>query len=516
MSAICHPFGRGAGRFRGLAVAAAVLLAAAMPAAAKDRSALTLEPARPLVFVPGLLGSRLCRPDPETPGGETVVWGTLAALRHLPSLAMSGGPGNVRPCGLIREVGVLGLYTQEVYAPFVDRLAAEGYREGETLHVFDYDWRLSVLDNAARLADFVETNVPEGRFDVLGHSMGGIVARTYAIEHGGAARIDTFVTAGTPWRGSVRVVGLVEKGWGFANVLFGGLPSVRATILSFPVMFELMADYEGCCGPEGAGAKFDAFDAEAWLALEWDGVTPESLPDFAEARARRAELRRIAGTPLPASTTEVVVIGVDQRTPSRVRLDAGEELAHFVVETGWAGDGTVMRDSAALQGRPTYRTSFATHDTILNDADVQDFVVETLARGPEAALRAVPVRERGEVRTALGRFVELVGAAVATDQPAYAGGQPGRATVHLRPATMDPVDLSALRLTLTRPDGSREDLRLAPDPSASDPTNPFEQSFSAAFDAGGMPGGLRLRLELAAAEGATPRIVRSVVPVVAD
>ena len=36
---------------------------------------------RPIVFIPGLLGSRLCRDNPANPAAPTLVWGSAAALK---------------------------------------------------------------------------------------------------------------------------------------------------------------------------------------------------------------------------------------------------------------------------------------------------------------------------------------------------------------------------------------------------------------------------------------------------
>jgi hypothetical protein len=173
-----------------------------------------------------------------------------------------------------------------------------------------------------------------------------------------------------------------------------------------------------------------------------------------------------------------------------------------------------MRDSARLAEPVTYPTSFATHDAILNDESVQDFVIATLAKGPDAALESVPVRERTSILTALGELVELVGVAIVTDQPAYRTGSIATATVHLRLEVEDPVDAAALRMTVAAPGGPATPVPLTPDPGASDPSSPLEQSYSAQFGAGDVAGELVVTVTLddTAAE---PRIVTRVVPVLA-
>jgi pimeloyl-ACP methyl ester carboxylesterase len=440
-------------------------------------------PERPLVFVPGLLGSMLCRTGPDRE--ETVVWGTIDALGQLPTLVVDPTGNDIEPCGLIREVSFLGVFTQAVYGPFLDRLEAAGYREGETLFVFDYDWRLSVLDNAKRLADFVEASVPgTGTLHIVGHSMGGLIARTYAMNEGGARRIARLVSAGTPWRGSVQVFELLHNGLGLANPLVGGLDNLRRTVISFPSTFELLPHYDGCCSNRQGAAAFEATSVDAWTALKWPGIDRDGLPDFAELETRQAELRRIVTQALPANIDEALVIGVDQRTPQQFDIQLGNGEAQLGVRTSWEGDGTVMRDSALLPERVSYPTSFATHDAILNDTSVQDFVIATLAKGPVIAIEMVPVRERTPILTALGELVELVGVAIATDQPIYMTGTTAKVTVHLRLDVEDPVEAAAIRMTVMLPGGRARAVALTPDPAASDPANPLEQSFSTYVETG--------------------------------
>jgi pimeloyl-ACP methyl ester carboxylesterase len=470
-----------------------------------------LTPERPLVFVPGMLGSMLCRTGAD--GVETVVWGTVDAMGQFPTLAVTAA-NDVEPCGLIREISYLGIFSQTVYGPFIDRLEQAGYRSGETLFVFDYDWRLSVVDNAKRLAAFVDEKVPgSGDIDIVGHSMGGLVARTYAMEERGADRIARLVSAGSPWRGSVQVFELLQGGWGLANVLMGGLDSFRRTVVSFPSTFEMIPHYDGCCSELGA-SNFDVTSLDAWTALHWTGIEPDGLPDLAEVEARQARLRTIVEAPLPADIEEALVIGVDQRTPQHYELQPGDGEAQLNVRTSWDGDGTVMRDSALLAARVIYPTSFATHDAILSDPSVQDFVIATLRNGPAQAIRSVPVRERTSILTALGELVELIGVAVATDQPLYPTGAVATVTVHLRLSVEDPVDATAIKVTVARPDGTITPVLLTPDPQASDPSVPLEQSFSAEIETGETAGKLTITVALEDT-GGEPRTVTRVVPVIA-
>lgn len=505
-----------------LGFAATFLIAAALAGialyAVETRPATALQqsaaPERPLVFVPGLLGSSLCRPGPD--GEATVVWGTVDAIGQFPTLALTPGGSDLVPCGLIHEISFLGVATQTVYGPFIDRLEQAGYREGETLFVFDYDWRLSVFDNAKKLAEYVDAEIPgSAPVDIVAHSMGGLIARTYAIDEGGADRIGRLVSAGSPWLGSVQAFELLRGGWGLANMFMGGIEGFRRTVISFPSSFELMPQYDGCCGGEQQGTpQFDASSIASWTALNWAGIDRGGLPDLAEAGRRQARLREIFATPLPAGIEEALVIGVDQRTPEQYDLLAGDGEAQLNIRTSWEGDGTVMRDSALLPERVTYPTSFATHDALLNDGLVQDFVIATLRQGPRAARASVPVRERTSILTELGALVELVGVAVATDQPAYATGTTAKLTVHLRLGVEAPVDPASITMRVVPPGGPETIVPLTSDPGASDPANPFEQPFSAEVEMGQQAGRLTVTVALDDT-GGEPRVVSRVVPVLA-
>lgn len=74
------------------------------------------------------------------------------------------------------------------------------------LHTFEYPSVTGDLDQIARrLAPAVEqlvTRSARGTCVLIGHSMGGLIARQYVQELGGDALVDTVVTMGTPHRGT--------------------------------------------------------------------------------------------------------------------------------------------------------------------------------------------------------------------------------------------------------------------------------------------------------------------------
>jgi pimeloyl-ACP methyl ester carboxylesterase len=498
---------------RAIAFAATVIaLVSGSPACAQ--SAAGFEPPRPLILVPGLLGSRLCRPDPANPNETQVVWGTLASLRQFPTIRVrheNGGKDDIVPCGILREVVYLGIYSQNVYAPIIRHLEQTGYRPDHNLFFFAYDWRRSVFDNAAALEAFVREKVPDGKVDIVAHSLGALVARVYVMEGGGSERVARLFSAGAPFQGSVKVFQTVQKGWGPLNPVMGGLDGFRRTILSFPSVFELMPRYGQCC--DAAGNAFDPTRAEIWKSLHWEGVEPETMPDLAVTFERIRRLEKMITTPLPANVEDVLLVGVDQRTPQRAAFNGNGDTVALKVQTTWSGDGTVIRDSATLERVPLYPTSFADHQSILNDRYIQEFLKVALVKGVKEAVASVPVHPRGKIRMADGALTELVGIVIEPDAPIYRTGDIGKARVHLRLGDVIKVDPKTVRLSRVMPDGSEAIIRLEPDPAASDPTNPFEQSFAGVFEAGAKPGKGMLKAVLMI-EGDKPRIVEQPVPVI--
>ena len=165
-----------------------------------------------------------------------------------------------------------------------------------------------------------------------------------------------------------------------------------------------------------------------------------------------------------------------------------------------------MRESAALTRAVLYPTSFADHEHILHDPQVQEFLGIALTRGVEEAVKRVPVRPRGNIRAADGKVMELVGIVVRPDEPVYRTNAIGKVYVHVRPGGKDALSADTIRLIARLPGGHESKIALRPDPSASDPTNPFEQSFVGEIKVGPKAGTGKLIATVAIA-GGPPRVV---------
>jgi hypothetical protein len=345
--------------------------------------------------------------------------------------------------------------------------------------------------------------------------MGGLITRVYALKWGGAVRIARLISAGSPFLGSAKVFETLENGWGPLNYFVGGLTAVRQTVLSFPSILELMPRYSACCDGDPAGESgFPATDPDAWRSLHWEGVDPSNMSDLGKADARVRELQTIVDLALPPEVEDVLIIGVDQRTPQRVGFARAGERATVRVQTTWAGDGTVLRESAALPGRTIHPTSFADHERILRDPQVQQFLTVALTRGVSEAVRMVKVRPRSTIRTVGGALTQLVGVAVRTDSPAYRPGDKGEARVHIRLGTQEELPVRRVKLSFRDSHGRQKEITLRAKPAASDPFNPFEQTFVGQFEVG--QAGVSRLIAAVLTDSPRPRVVDHPVAVIAQ
>lgn len=97
--------------------------------------------------------------------------------------------------------------TRQVWQVMEDRLRSDGFG------VFSFDlgglfWRLNnrSIEDQARLVgqklEGISQRYGLRRFHIVGHSMGGLIGRHYIQHHGGASRVKSLVTLGTPHRGT--------------------------------------------------------------------------------------------------------------------------------------------------------------------------------------------------------------------------------------------------------------------------------------------------------------------------
>lgn len=199
-----------------------------------------VEPAALVVFLPGIGGTCLALPG-HAPLDERTVWSAsladLGLFRGPERLAVQEFP-ELMPAGLVPTRKAFGVFTAvHGYRGVFDSLAAVvtgcvGGRRDDgagaapdldaTVVAFGYDFRLGVVVAAQRLHEALEARVthlwPDPEVDhrrrvvLVGHSMGGLVARYWAAKLDEHRWCRAVVTLGTPHRGAPKALEVLANG----------------------------------------------------------------------------------------------------------------------------------------------------------------------------------------------------------------------------------------------------------------------------------------------------------------
>jgi pimeloyl-ACP methyl ester carboxylesterase len=431
-------------------------------------AALPAETLDPVVFVPGILGSRL-----EDDKG--VVWGdVLPSLTRFSDLELPLDPqkNRMRASGILNTLGVFGPFKIGQYDGLMKTFAELGFREKVTLFVFPYDWRQSNFETAARLRDFVEGEqaLAGRKINIVAHSMGGLVARIYVQQLGGAGRVNRVVTLGTPHLGSPESLGTFLNGMGrFKNFAAGGETAVKRVVFSFSSMYELLPAYRGCCvvGVPGASGNtlINVLDRDLWTRFGWAPPEYRVSPrkEFMErALERAAELQRLVTQPLPGGVRFFKIAGDLINTTTRVYLDpaSGRPLQW----DRFGGDGTVPVISATADDATDADSAIQIHATIFNDDHVKvrlKRILTTDTRLDRYAFRGTTGFVIAGPDNALVPF-ELLD--ISQEDAYYATGQAAQVRVRAQDAQGQPIRGVKIQAWLERASGQVA-LAVAEDPS---------------------------------------------------
>lgn len=311
-----------------------------------------------MIVIPGILGSELI----NSKTGET-VWPSAFRTSHdgLPiSPNLEANRDDLVP-GKILETVRLARVLPEVYVyrDLLDALRCyAGYREGnwenpgvdgdrDTFYVFPYDWR---RDNVANARDLVQRmqrlkerlQRPDLKFNIVAHSMGGLIAR-YAAMYGdadlpadgvtvhptwsGAAHISKIVMIGTPNEGSTDAFATLVEGYSITEGLRRRVPLLNKLTAEdaarTPAVYQLM--------PHRAAAKFldenlqplnlDLYDPEVWKRYGWGAINstdfrrryegnPEDLDAYLAATLKRARRFHESLDAVENSESPVVLLAI--------------------------------------------------------------------------------------------------------------------------------------------------------------------------------------------------------------
>lgn len=315
-----------------------------------------------VVFLPGITGSVLARDGKDVWGlSIRAIWSALStgggSLRSLtldaddPSRPLA--PDGVTAPRLVKGPHLVpGLWKIDGYAPVIDAILSNfdvvpgDPRSDRPANFFEfpYDWRRDVRAPALLLQDLVREQLPRWReasgasdaqVILIGHSMGGLVARHYLEVLGGWETSRALVTYGTPYRGSLNALGFLAHGFRKLHL------DLTEVLRSCPSVYQLLPIYP--CVADGS----------TWRRVgdvRIDGLDPRRAAD-ALAFHREIEAAVTAREAAGRGALTVPVVGTRQPTSQYAAL-SGSGVTMHRDRPAWldanldGGDGTVPRVSA--------------------------------------------------------------------------------------------------------------------------------------------------------------------------
>jgi pimeloyl-ACP methyl ester carboxylesterase len=367
----------------------------------------------PVIIIPGLTGSDLV----NSKTGEEVWFKTRRAkdddIRLPISPVLSRNRDNLVTKDIIRSVKFLKILPEtEIYERLTAALEARGYHEArwdtakrgdhqDTFYVFPYDWRRDNVETARLLIRRIETlkrrlGRPTLRFDVIAHSMGGLIAR-YAAMYGnadlpagtpkptwaGARHFAKIFLIGTPNEGSTTSMNSLLNGFSYVG---GGinLPFIqnisRFDVFTIPSSYQLLP-HEGSFLVYDENLKpltIDLFDPEVWEKYDWAvWRDPDFSKKFTPAEQRNAQAYFRAAllrakqfqAALDANTSEKIpvqfyLIGADcKETSNAVLLLRNEKKDRW--ETHFKADGYTRSDGEKVTDQQIKPLLFALGDSVV-------------------------------------------------------------------------------------------------------------------------------------------------------
>ena len=347
---------------------------------------LSAAPSIPVVIIPGFGVTRLY--DPEI---DRYVWGTPPATMRrtwpddvdLPIDPDTAALGRDRlvPRGFVGSRGPINTGWQLTTA--LEKYG--GYRQGEHVYPFHYDWRLSAFDNAEHLDRFVADvrgRHDGARVDMVTHSAGAIVALTWIKLGRGAAAVRNFIAIAPPAQGSIEAFRVMARQERFLRRTFNA--DVVATWPSVPEL--LPEDGKIFVDDQGRALPLDVWSPDTWQKFGLYDASLHRPFTLSLERARRFR-DRLRDAPMPQGVSMHVIAGDCVATAQRViarndgtfafypgELRPGEEpLRPTIFEPG---DGTITLSTAATLARPEIFCDG--HQGIASDPNVHRALIRIL------------------------------------------------------------------------------------------------------------------------------------------
>lgn len=324
----------------------------------RDASTRSVRGGQRVLILPGIMGSTLGKPGALHTTDVLWINPVAIALGRLTELALDDRPS---PFG---EAGVVLL----AYLKLKLRLKIAGF----DADFYAYDWRRSLKDTGANLADAIKKDASP-QVSLVAHSMGGLLARAALPKTGD--KVARLIMLGTPNCGSFAPAQVIRGTYDVVQKVAAVDLKHEAEELCNEVFNTFPGLYEMLPSPEKFSA-INLYDRSAW---------PQTGP---QPRANLlSAVKPAIDTLAPADSRFFLIAGVNQDTVVGMHTKDGE----FSCEVSPDGDGTVPLAFARLANIPEDQIYYveAGHGALPNNGAVESAAIDLLSSGRTSALSNV-------------------------------------------------------------------------------------------------------------------------------
>ncbi|MCY7348755.1 MAG: hypothetical protein LH614_21405 [Pyrinomonadaceae bacterium] len=271
----------------------------------------------PVIIIPGLIGSELINKTTDETVWFNIQRSKTDDLRLPISTNLKANTDNLVAGDIIRNIKYLKFLPEtEIYQSIASSLILPGYyKEGswetpdagdfqDTYYVFPYDWRRDNVESARLLMQKINAlklklKRPDLKFNIVAHSMGGLVAR-YAAMYGdadlpsgtrrivptwaGAKSINKIFLVGTPNEGSAPSLSGLLNGYSITRINLPFVQSIsKFDMFTIPSVYQLLP-HGGTLRAFDENLKplrIDIFNPATWEKYGWAAYTdPKFVKEF--------------------------------------------------------------------------------------------------------------------------------------------------------------------------------------------------------------------------------------------
>lgn len=265
-----------------------------------------------------------------------------------------------------------------IYKPLLQKLATDGF----TAYPFYYDWRKPVTYNATLLKTFINSLVSGSeKVHIVGHSMGGLVARAYVEQEKTENKADKVITVGSPHQGTLQAY----SAWA-AGAIEGDDPSWRfiMTLIQFRCAFQYgnrkEATRQGMPSVQNMLPTFDYLKNESGKVIPVSSMKIRNnwLPTSFSIPFYGASLFSIAGN----GESTLKWFTVKPRSASDIASGYWEDGRVIARTNSTQGDNTVLSLSALISGAKNQTLPLSHIDLAKSAKGVEEIVAFLENRPP--------------------------------------------------------------------------------------------------------------------------------------